>query len=592
MTASPVDSSNLKRAGENVPGAQESHSRSLIDGVVSLIIAVILVRAFAVEGYMISTGSMAPTLPGFHKRATCPACRYEFAVGLTERTHSGSEDRERSTNAPSRAEGAPGESIVSPSASREAVLPAGARAICPNCGFPSIDLRRLPATQGDQLLVHKHAYQFRQPRRWEVVVFRNPAEPAQAYVKRVVGLPGETVELIDGDVWINGTLRRKNLQRQDAVKILVYDHDYEPRNDKKWKPRWVIDSAGRWSRDGQSFVAQPVADSDDDPESAPETRPAWVTYRHWIRSGGRHKTSVAIPAALQTLDFSFPSLYPIRHAAEAQELWHRGVLPDKDRKRIAATFEDRRFRRLIDELAERSHLAPIADEYGYNTVRNGQRPAVVRDVMVTGTLSISGRRGRFLLEMTDGRGRYRLSIDVKTRIIALQTMTHSDGDHAGESAKPVRRAQLKTEVLQKPMRFVMSLFDRQVLVAINGHPVFKPLLLERLAQETAAPRHPVRVGAVDLPARVSHLKLYRDIYYTKKSAQRQYQLRDNEFFVLGDNSPISADSRVWADSGVRGHLFLGKPFLVHLPSRPGRWQVGGYEMRVRIPDVSRIRYIR
>ncbi|MEZ6050881.1 MAG: S26 family signal peptidase [Planctomycetaceae bacterium] len=37
----------------------------------------------------------------------------------------------------------------------------------------------------------------------EVVVFRHPAEPDQAYVKRVAGLPGEQVELIEGDVVVD-----------------------------------------------------------------------------------------------------------------------------------------------------------------------------------------------------------------------------------------------------------------------------------------------------------------------------------------------------------------------------------------------------
>lgn len=42
------------------------------------------------------------------------------------------------------------------------------------------------------------------PKRWDVVVFRYPEDPAIAYVSRLVGLPGERVSIRDGAVWIDG----------------------------------------------------------------------------------------------------------------------------------------------------------------------------------------------------------------------------------------------------------------------------------------------------------------------------------------------------------------------------------------------------
>jgi len=53
----------------------------------------------------------------------------------------------------------------------------------------------------DYLLTDKLTYRFRDPKRGEVVVFRYPRNPAENYIKRVVGLPGETVE-IKGDLVI------------------------------------------------------------------------------------------------------------------------------------------------------------------------------------------------------------------------------------------------------------------------------------------------------------------------------------------------------------------------------------------------------
>ena len=47
-------------------------ARAAIDGLACLALAVLMLRTFLVEGYMISTGSMAPALYGYHKRVVCP----------------------------------------------------------------------------------------------------------------------------------------------------------------------------------------------------------------------------------------------------------------------------------------------------------------------------------------------------------------------------------------------------------------------------------------------------------------------------------------------------------------------------------------
>lgn len=537
------------------PPRRHGGFRQLADALLTLAFAVILIRAFAVEGYMISTGSMGPTLPGFHKRVVCPACGYEFAVGAADDDHPAGAlaDDARQTAA---------ETPVPPE-----------MAVCPNCGKHAISLAEIPRNQGDQLLVFKNAFAFRPPRRWEVAVFRNPAKPTQAYVKRIVGLPGEHVAVKAGDVWIDNRRVRKNLAQQRAVRILVHDHNFEPENDPAWQPRWQPEKG--WKRDRAGFACGDGGD-------AQPGKPAWVTYRHWVRGFGTHETTIDIPTDLK-LDFTSPSLYPIEFNEAAWQLRHRGVLSDEARDRIARVFEDPRFKQLIHSLADESHFAPVDDDYGYNRTRNGHQPVAVRDLMLSCRVTFRGGIGRFAVELTDGRQRYRLTIDVGTRDILLAV----DGSKA-----PVRRGKLKADVLTEPLRVELSLFDRQVLAAVNGHAVFEPLILPDLPQGVPGPRKPARFGATGLHARVDELQLFRDIYYTHKGTFQETILGDDEYFVLGDNSPISADSRVWTQPGVHRRLFLGKPFLVHLPSRPGRFRIGNYQMRVRIPDLSRIRYIR
>jgi signal peptidase I len=66
----------------------------------------------------------------------------------------------------------------------------------------------LPTLQvGDRIIVDKLSYRFHDPRRGDIVVFARPALEDQAYadlVKRVVGLPGETISSQNGAVYING----------------------------------------------------------------------------------------------------------------------------------------------------------------------------------------------------------------------------------------------------------------------------------------------------------------------------------------------------------------------------------------------------
>ena len=65
----------------------------------------------------------------------------------------------------------------------------------------------LPTLQiGDKVLLNKFIYHFKDPARGDIVVFTPPEEIGQEgpFIKRVIGLPGETVEVRDGKVFING----------------------------------------------------------------------------------------------------------------------------------------------------------------------------------------------------------------------------------------------------------------------------------------------------------------------------------------------------------------------------------------------------
>ncbi len=59
---------------------------------------------------------------------------------------------------------------------------------------------------GERILVNKFIYRFADIERSDVVVFWYPEDPELSFIKRVIGLPGETVEVRNGDVYVDGVL--------------------------------------------------------------------------------------------------------------------------------------------------------------------------------------------------------------------------------------------------------------------------------------------------------------------------------------------------------------------------------------------------
>ena len=55
---------------------------------------------------------------------------------------------------------------------------------------------------GDYLIIDEISYRFKNPQRGEVVVFKYPYDPSQRYIKRIVGLPSETIKIENGEVLV------------------------------------------------------------------------------------------------------------------------------------------------------------------------------------------------------------------------------------------------------------------------------------------------------------------------------------------------------------------------------------------------------
>lgn len=60
---------------------------------------------------------------------------------------------------------------------------------------------------GQYLIIDEISYRFHEPERGQVIVFRYPRDPQEYFIKRIIGLPGETIQLVDGKIKIYNSQR-------------------------------------------------------------------------------------------------------------------------------------------------------------------------------------------------------------------------------------------------------------------------------------------------------------------------------------------------------------------------------------------------
>ena len=164
-----AEASKAGNKKENAVGIKETLS--------SLIIAFMLAflfRGFVIEGFLIPTGSMAPTLLGKHVRMQGEESGYNWTVG----PWTYADPRTRSV----------------PVKSQQNI-----QVQDPMSGLVQQDTNRRLAA-GDRVFVLKYLPWLHHPSRWDVVVFKNPGTN-ENYIKRLVGMPGEQLAVVDGDIF-------------------------------------------------------------------------------------------------------------------------------------------------------------------------------------------------------------------------------------------------------------------------------------------------------------------------------------------------------------------------------------------------------
>lgn len=73
-----------------------------------------------------------------------------------------------------------------------------------NAKIPSESMEQTIMT-GDRVFGNRLAYVFGDPERYDIIIFKYPDNEKELFIKRIIGMPGETVEIKDGKVYINGS---------------------------------------------------------------------------------------------------------------------------------------------------------------------------------------------------------------------------------------------------------------------------------------------------------------------------------------------------------------------------------------------------
>ena len=73
-----------------------------------------------------------------------------------------------------------------------------------NAQIPSGSMENTIMT-GDRVFGNRLAYKFSDPKRFDIIIFKYPDDESQLFIKRIIGHPGETVEIHDGNIYINGS---------------------------------------------------------------------------------------------------------------------------------------------------------------------------------------------------------------------------------------------------------------------------------------------------------------------------------------------------------------------------------------------------
>jgi len=598
--------------------------RETIESIVVAFVLPFLFRTFEAEAFVIPTGSMSPALQGRHKDVHCDQCGFRF---LTTASSEDSDVVQRWRQDLQRRGLRPDQRELLKYQIRSQDVLAG---VCPMCRSTMafrkdlpvavqdlVDREKIeaqPSYPGDRILVNKYSYGWHPPHRWDVIVFKFPGNGSMNYIKRLVGMPGETLRVYQGDLFTSAPGQDKfHIERKPPAKIRamlqpVHDTDYESARlyQAGWPLRWAATTPAGWKIEAvpgelnvrQRFIIDAASagqtSTDQVRAEASNGEPtAWIHYRHLLPDSLTWQEVRETPAENSATD-------PARRAA----------------------------------LAASAHPQLIADFNAYNarilrgTALHGTwqvEPSHwpnnwVGDLAVRCQLEVAQPQGALLLDLVEGGKHFTCRIDLKSGQATLdaeasqagttgfhrtaQTELNSPGNHDLLYANV--DDQLLLWVDDTLVDFGDTSYDADKLFGRRSN------IYPRVEADGGGDLAPVGIGATGATLTVTRLQVMRDIYYVAAAADdsprepeytrlgaaarladgtflppvesrrqlfsdpktwprfrtrrwRDFPISDKQYFVCGDNSPESADCRLWKSStptrGIPGGAYLDRRLL-------------------------------
>jgi type IV secretory pathway protease TraF len=196
----------------------------------------------------------------------------------------------------------------------------------------------------------------------------------------------------------------------------------------------------------------------------------------------------------------------------------------------------------------RGVASPVVDNDSYNQGETGRPLNFVTDVMLNCRLSVIGQ-GQFILAATAKDLRFEVTIESKNRVTL----------RAGSRVLATKR--LRTDLSRRAIELDFGLCDQQILLVIDGREVLRHPY-EPSTNSVAEPLHPLALGTKGLTVEFQQPRVWRDIYYLDPHRLSRHwelpaPLAAHEYALLGDNQPVSVDSRHWQPAGIPLSAILG-----------------------------------
>lgn len=604
----PRTPAEAEASSKPVPNRSARGGRETIDALVVAFVLAFMIRTFQAEQFVIPTGSMAPTLMGRHMDVDCAECSQRFKVNASD--ESAEKIQELKAAFKSNGQRLTPEEIQREYQARQVVA-----GTCPQCGYVmpfrsdnladqipegSPPVKEQTNYGGDRIVVRKYVYSFTDPKRWDVVVFKYPGDSRANYIKRLVGLPNESLRIYQGDLFTRAAneegayaIERKPADKVLALRQLVHDTDHDPLSlySAGWPLRWQTEDDA-WqieTKPNGKKIEQTYRCESDDPSTGNTAK--WLRYQHTIPNDGVWRellkskgkpdgqkvdlTAVAPQPSLVTDFVAYNSGLSRQQVASARELTNRP-----------------RFMKDFSNVG--SHWAG--------------------DLCLDADVRIDSEGGELLFDLVEAGTHYEVAIDVTTgkatfsrklfdssvkeEITTAQTSLRGKGSHS------VRFANVDDQ---------LHLWIDNKLVEMDGTyqaaetQTERSALVPRTSEQDAGDLAPAGIGIAGGSVQVDRMQVWRDIYYLaarwdRRSDQENFvtdynlptlgitpqskfgtlanipvdpelwsnfadrkfadfEMDSDQFFVMGDNSAASLDARLWTGGSNPGSGKPGGPYL-------------------------------